>query len=497
MKAILFILGFVLTAISCRADVWEDREGFVDPAKVRAAAMIKPHPRQLAWQQLELTCFFHFGINTFTNKEWGDGTEDPKLFNPTELDCRQWVKTVKEAGFKLAILTAKHHDGFCLWPSKYTDYDVAASSYKNGQGDVVKEFVDACRAEGIKIGIYLSPWDRHEPTYGTDDYNDYFDNQINEIFDLYGPDIDEFWFDGANGEGPNGKKQVYDWNRFYKTIRERNDNCVIAVSGPDVRWVGNESGLARESEWSVVPATARDQDDISAAFEEGGFHYDDISPEEMADLGITPYEYDASSEYMGDRVAISAAEEAIWYPAECDTSIRPGWFYHKSQDGLVKSLSKLMDIYYKSVGRNSVLLLNIPPDQRGLLHDRDVKRLTDFGNTIRDVFGNNKAAGAVRTDSEVTGEDYQMTIELDLGSEEWINRLSIGENIANGQRVEKFALEVWTGRKWKEVVRSTTIGYKRLLKFPLQKAQKVRINIVQSRYIPEISSIGLYYSSLY
>ena len=267
----------------------------------------------------------------------------------------------------------------------------------------------------------------------------------------------------------------------------------IAVSGPDVRWVGNESGLARESEWSVVPATAMDQDDISAAFEEGGFHYDDISPEEMADLGITPYEYDD----MGDRVAISAAEEAIWYPAECDTSIRPGWFYHKSQDGLVKSLSKLMDIYYKSVGRNSVLLLNIPPDQRGLLHDRDVKRLTDFGNTIRDVFGNNKAAGAVRTDSEVTGEDYQMTIELDLGSEEWINRLSIGENIANGQRVEKFALEVWTGWKWKEVVRSTTIGYKRLLKFPLQKAQKVRINIVQSRYIPEISSIGLYYSSLY
>lgn len=498
MKKAVFFFILMVSVLSCNAtDAWEDREGFVDPEKVRAAAEVKPHPRQLAWQQLELTCFFHFGINTFTDVEWGDGTEDPKLFNPTELDCRQWVKAVKAAGFKLAILTAKHHDGFCLWPSKYTTHDVASSSYKNGQGDVVKEFVDACRAEGIKIGIYLSPWDRHEETYGTDAYNDYFDNQINEIFDLYGPDIDEFWFDGANGEGPNGKKQVYDWNRFYKTIRERNDNCVIAVSGPDVRWVGNESGLARESEWSVVPATAKDQDDIAAAFEEGGFHYENITPEEMEALGITSYNYDPSSEYMGDRVDISAAEEAIWYPAECDTSIRPGWFYHDYQNLQVKSLAKLMDIYYKSVGRNSVLLLNIPPDKRGLLHDRDVKRLKEFGDTIKEIFGENRAAGAKRTDSEVSGENYQMTVELDLGEEKWFNRLSIGENIANGQRVEKFALEVWNGRDWKEVERSTTIGYKRLLKFPLQKAQKVRINIVQSRYIPEISSIGLYYSSLY
>ena len=202
MKKAVFFFILMVSVLSCNAtDAWEDREGFVDPEKVRAAAEVKPHPRQLAWQQLELTCFFHFGINTFTDVEWGDGTEDPKLFNPTELDCRQWVKAVKAAGFKLAILTAKHHDGFCLWPSKYTTHDVASSSYKNGQGDVVKEFVDACRAEGIKIGIYLSPWDRHEETYGTDAYNDYFDNQINEIFDLYGPDIDEFWFDGAKPLG--------------------------------------------------------------------------------------------------------------------------------------------------------------------------------------------------------------------------------------------------------------------------------------------------------
>ena len=238
MKKAVFFFILMVSVLSCNAtDAWKkDREGFVDPEKVRAAAEVKPHPRQLAWQQLELTCFFHFGINTFTDVEWGDGTEDPKLFNPTELDCHQWVKAVKAAGFKLAILTAKHHDGFCLWPSKYTTHDVASSSYKNGKGDVVKEFVDACRAEGIKIGIYLSPWDRHEPTYGTDAYNDYFDNQINEIFDLYGPDIDEFWFDGANGEGPNGKIQVYDWTRFYKT-RRGNRNGAWFRQRPGIRTI--------------------------------------------------------------------------------------------------------------------------------------------------------------------------------------------------------------------------------------------------------------------
>lgn len=474
---------------ACNLKIWaDDREGEVDMAKVRAAAMVTPHPRQLAWQQLELTAFFHFGINTFTGNEWGDGTEDPKLFNPTELDCRQWVKAVKAGGFKLAILTAKHHDGFCLWPSAYTDHDVASSSYKNGKGDIVREFVDACRAENIKIGIYLSPWDRHEKTYGSDAYNDYFDNQIREIFDNYGPDIAEFWFDGAVD---SDIKQMYDWNRFYKTIREKNPDCVIAVSGPDVRWVGNESGLARESEWSVVPASARNQDQIASAFENGGFHYTEPDKE------IAMYDYNALDEYLGDRVSVSQAEETIWYPAECDTSIRPGWFYHESQNIQVKSLSKLMDIYYSSVGRNSVLLLNIPPDKRGLLHEKDVERLKEFGDTLREVFSYNKAAGAVRTDSDVTGENYEMTIELDLGSSQYFNRLSIGENIANGQRVEKFALEVWNGYRWKEVDRSTTIGYKRLLKFPRQKAQKVRIRIVQARYTPEIASIGLYNSSWY
>ncbi|MDY3938922.1 MAG: alpha-L-fucosidase [Spirochaetia bacterium] len=487
MKRTTLILMIIAVA-GCNVDVWKDREGAVDLAKIRSAAMVKPHERQLAWQQLELTAFFHFGINTFTGNEWGDGKENPKMFNPTQLDCRQWVKAIKAGGFKLAILTAKHHDGFCLWPSDYTDHDVASSSYKNGKGDVVQEFVDACRAENIKIGIYLSPWDRHEKTYGTEAYNEYFNNQIIEIFDKYGPDIDEFWFDGAVD---SEIKQMYDWNRFYNTIREKNPNCVIAVCGPDVRWVGNESGLARESEWSVVPASAQDQNEISSSFEEGGFHYTEPNKE------IEMYQYDSSSEFLGDRVSVSEAEKTVWYPAECDTSIRPGWFYHESQDIQVKSLSTLMDIYYKSVGRNSVLLLNIPPDKRGLLHEKDVERLKEFGDTVREVFSRNIAVNAVRKDSTPEGADYRMTVELDLGSSQYFNRLSIGENIANGQRVEKFALEVWNGYKWKEVERSTTIGYKRLLKFPRQKAQKVRIRIEQARFTPEISSIGLYNSLWY
>lgn len=488
MKKKVLALTLAVALSSCQFLVQKNNSNISDLQKVHEAANVKPHPRQLAWQQLEMTAFFHFGINTFTGREWGNGAEDPQLFLPTELDCRQWIRSVKAAGFKLAILTAKHHDGFCLWPSRYTDHDVASSSYKDGKGDVVAEFMQACRDEGMKIGIYLSPWDRHEKSYGTQAYNDYFDNQIREIFETYGNDIDEFWFDGAVDSDVH---QLYDWNRFYKTIREKNPDCVIAICGPDVRWVGNESGLARESEWSVVPASVQNQEEIAADFKAGGFHYT------RPDKEIQLYQFDTTSARLGDRSSISQAEELIWYPAECDTSIRPGWFYHESQDSQVKSLSQLMDIYYRSVGRNSVLLLNIPPDKRGLVHENDVKRLQEFGKTISALFADNLAAAAVRTDSPVDGDDFQMTVELDLGKPQQFNRLSIAENIADGQRVEKFVLEVWNGRSWKEVVRSTTIGYKRLLKFRKQEAQKVRIRIEQARSVPQISSIGLYNSPRY
>ena len=267
----IFALAAALVAAPLHAQLRFADFSAPEIAKIAQVAQVKPHPRQVAWQQLELTAFIHFGVNTFTDREWGTGKEDPKVFNPTALDCRQWAKALKDAGFKLAILTAKHHDGFCLWPSKLTNHTVAASLWKDGKGDVCREFAEACRAEGIKVGFYLSPWDRHEPSYGTDAYNDFFVGQLNELFDNYGP-IDEIWFDGACGEGPNGKKQVYDWSRYYATIRERNPDCVIAVSGPDVRWVGNESGLARDSEWSVIPAEAVNNEAVRDGF--APFHFD-------------------------------------------------------------------------------------------------------------------------------------------------------------------------------------------------------------------------------
>ncbi|MCX7006821.1 MAG: alpha-L-fucosidase, partial [Kiritimatiellaeota bacterium] len=287
-----------------------------------------PSPEQLAWQRMELTMFLHFGVNTFSDREWGTGKEEEQSFNPTALDCRQWARTAKAAGFKLLILTAKHHDGFCLWPTKLTEHCVRNSPWKNGQGDVARKFVEACHAEGLKVGLYLSPWDRNNPKYGSDAYNDYFVGQLTELLTNYGP-VDEMWFDGACGEGPNGKKQVYDWPRYYATIRKLMPHALIAISGPDIRWVGNESGVARLGEKS-------------------------------AQRGGTP------------RCA----------PAECDVSIRPGWFYHATEDAKVKSLAKLIEIYFASVGRNSSLLLNVPPDRRGLMAEPDVARLKEFGEVV-------------------------------------------------------------------------------------------------------------------
>ena len=276
-----------------------------------------PSPQQLAWQRHEFIAFAHFGINTFTDREWGEGKEDPRLFNPTEFDAGQWAAALQDAGVKLLILTAKHHDGFCLWPSKFTEHCVKNSPWRGGQGDVVREVVEALREKQIRVGLYLSPWDRNQPTYGdSPKYNEYFRNQLRELLTNYGA-IDEVWFDGACGEGPNGKRQEYDWPSYYALIRELQPNALIAISGPDIRWVGNESGVARENESSVV---TRDG-------------------------------------------------QLVWHPAECDVSIRPGWFYHPSEDDKVKSLATLADIYFKSVGRNSVLLLNIPPDRRGRIAD--------------------------------------------------------------------------------------------------------------------------------
>ena len=479
--------------------------------KIRAAAFIKPTKRQLEWQKLEFTAFFHFGINTFTNREWGYGNEDPELFQPSKLDCEQWAKTCKDSGIKLAIITAKHHDGFCLWPSKYTEHDVESTSWRNGKGDVVGDFVKACRKYDIKIGIYLSPWDRHEKTYGSDAYNDYFVNQIDEILSTYGP-VDEFWFDGACGEGPNGKKQQYDWNRYYKRIREYNNDTVIAISGPDVRWVGNEDGLARESEWSVVPSASLNQDLVKEGFED--FHFEDISEQTLDKMDISMPIIKWYSDELGSREELLAADSLVWYPAECDVSIRPGWFYHKAEDKLVKSLDRLLEIYYKSIGRNSVLLLNIPPNREGLVHQNDVARLKEFKTAIDSTFSNNFLHAedvVIKIDNinikELNDGDYSTiwkaekssvinSVEIELNKPMLVDRAMIQENIATGQRVEYVSLEYYAFGMWHQAASVTTVGYKRLIRFKPIKAQKFRFIFKKQRAEIEINELGLYKSSL-
>lgn len=465
---------------------------------IRKAANVTPSAKQMAWQEMELTAFLHFGINTFTNREWGDGTENPKLFNPKALDARQWVKTCKDAGMKLIILTAKHHDGFCLWPSKYTDHSVKSSPWKNGKGDVVNELAIACREQGVKLGIYLSPWDRNSAVYGTDTYNDYFVNQLTELLSNYG-EVAEVWFDGANGEGPNGKKQVYDWQRYYQTIRHLQPNAVIAIVGPDVRWVGTESGYGRDTEWSVVPAEVQDEDEVAAqSQQQAGTFRPSINP---------------TSKDLGSRDKIVNAKRLVWYPSEVDVSIRPGWFYHKKQDNKVKSVQKLLDIYYSSVGKNSLLLMNIPPDKNGLIHKNDVHTLEKWRAVLDQTFEVNLASNATVTFVNHSSDEgasvltdgndatYRIAdsripvIELSLDGEKSFDRLMLQEKITVGQRVEKFKVEAMINGKWKTISEGTTIGYKRLMRFPELTTNQVRLTILKSRATPALATFGLYKSA--
>ena len=484
----LSLLALLLAALGpaapCPAQTRVANLSAAELAKLAAVAQVRPAPRQLAWQRLELTAFVHFGVNTFTNREWGNGKEDPKVFNPTALDCRQWARTLKDAGFKLAILTAKHHDGFCLWPSKLTAHTVAASPWKDGKGDLCREFADACRAEGLKVGFYLSPWDRHEPTYGTEAYNDFFVGQLDELFENYGP-IDEIWFDGACGEGPNGKRQRYDWARYYAAIREHNPDCVIAVSGPDVRWVGNESGLARESEWSVIPAEAVSNEAVRDGF--APFHFDGQDIAQQARRALAQEKLSANSPSLGALDEALASRQCVWYPAECDVSIRPGWFWHPEQDTQVKTLDKLLSIYDRSVGRNAVLLLNVPPTTQGLLHETDVARLKAFGEALRKTFGTNLLGPVKPGQTEVT---LPVPILADT--------LVAQEDIAHGQLVERFRFEAKRpgSDAWEPLAAATTIGHKRILRLnaPVEIAA-LRLVVEESRAEPRILSIGAHRSA--
>ncbi len=419
--------------------------GAVRPAEAMRAFWQPPRPRptpaQLAWQQDELALFVHFGINTFTDREWGDGTESPALFNPSALDPRQWARAARAAGAKAMVLTAKHHDGFCLWPTATTRHSVASSPWAGGQGDVVRLFVDACRAEGLKAGLYCSPWDRNHPAYGdTPRYNAVYRAQLGELLSRYGP-IAEVWFDGANGEGPNGKRQVYDWPATWALVRQLQPEAVIfSDAGPDVRWIGNERGVAGETHWSTirpesVPYIGASGDDVIRALQEG--HPDG----------------------------------SVWRPGETDVSIRPGWFYHAAEDARVKSVEALVDIYFTSVGRNSKLLLNVPPTRAGVFHETDVARLAGMHAALDALFA--RSVRLAPSAWRVTGaRSAQATFAADDGHPWQV--LELREAIAEGQRVARWRLRTGAGAV---VAEGTTIGHRQLRRVPPVQASQLVLEV--------------------
>ena len=450
--------------------------GDAPDAIVDKASRVVPSKNQLAWQRLEFTAFAHFGMNTFTDREWGDGKESPALFNPTDLDARQWVRTFKDAGMRMLILTAKHHDGFCLWPTATTTHSVRNSPWRNGAGDVVGEVARACREAGLAFGVYVSPWDRHEASYGDSPrYNEFFRAQLRELLTRYGK-IAEVWFDGANGEGPNGKRQVYDWPSYYRVVRELQPEAVIFGMGPDLRWVGTESGYGRETEWSVIPLTLSD----AAAIRPGSLH--------PLDDAFLPR--DLTAKDLGSREAIAKASVLAWYPAETDVSIRRGWFYHASQDAQVKTPEKLVDIYFSSVGRNGVLLLNVPPDTRGRISDADSASLAGMRSLLQRTFGPDGPPTLPTRIGPAAGAPP--VYETALDGKRLYDVAMLQEDIQRGQRVEAFRLEGCTGDDCREIARGTTIGFKRILTFPAIQADRVRLTIEQSRGTPAISRLSLH-----
>lgn len=455
------------------------------------AATVIPSLRQLKWQEIEFYAFCHFGMNTFTGKEWGDGTTPPSVFAPTNFDAEQWVQEIKAAGMRGLILTCKHHDGFCLWPSKFTEYSVKNSPFRGGEGDVVREVSEACRRNGLKFGVYLSPWDRHEPTYGQGEpYNVFYKNQLRELLTEYG-DMFCVWLDGACGEGKNGKVQKYDWQGYYALVRELQPEAAICVSGPDVRWIGNEAGFCRKSEWSVVPAWLSINEYVAKR-------------SQKQDDKKFAKKHNAMQPDLGSRKAIRAETDLIWYPAEVDTSIRPGWFYHEEENAKVKSLKKLYQIYLNSVGGNASLLLNIPPDRTGRLHTADVSRLREFGALLKREFPQNllenaratatsevdtehMASNALTPDTaywESAADDVNPELIVDFGTETAFDSLVLRENIATGQQIESFDLFIQKGQKgkWKRIGKYTVIGSKRICRFKKTYCtRKIRIRIRSHR----------------
>jgi alpha-L-fucosidase len=437
-----------------------------------------PTKQQLEWHELEFYWFIHFGPNTFTDKEWGHGDEPADIFNPTALDCKQWARVAKQSGAKGIILTAKHHDGFCLWPSEYSTHTVRESKWRDGQGDIVKELMQACKENGLKFGIYLSPWDRNHPQYGTPAYNDVYVNTMKELISKYGPFF-EFWWDGANGEGPNGKRQEYDFHRFERTMRELAPNTVVFSDiGPDVRWVGNESGIAGTTNWNYLD---------TAGFKRGA--------------GSPPTDTLNRGNMYGRN----------WIPAECDVSIRPGWFYHKEEDGKVKTSAQLFDLYLKSVGRGANFLLNVPPDRRGLIHEADSAALVGFEKMLRENFASNLALKARKElhykmvvykrdnfadgdpkTTESVNEYKNASFWLKFGTETRLNCIVLSENLEQGQQIAKGKVVLVNGAQEVKEIPFTTIGRKRILTFPTQQVTAVRLLIQDAKGTPVLSEVGAY-----
>ena len=462
----------------------------INYAQTKAPEPCGPTPteNQLRWQEMEFYAFIHFSLNTYTDQSWGYGNEDVNLFNPTELDCRQWARICKESGMTGFILVAKHHCGFCVWPSEYTEYSVKNSPWRDGKGDLIREMADACKEYGLKLGIYVSPWDRNHPEYGRPEYITYFRNQLTEVLTNYGP-IFEVWFDGANGGtgyygGADENRRIdrttyYDWSNTYKLIRKLQLDIVIWNDGgdrADLRWIGTEAGFVGETNWSLLNATGE-------------------VPYNMLHYGVE----------NGDS----------WVPGEVNTSIRPEWFYHPSEDRKVKTLPKLMDTYYNSVGRNGTLLLNFPIMPNGLIHENDEKASLEFGKMIKETFavnlaektkaqasnvrGNAKEFGAANTvdgDKETywaTDDDItKASLTIDFGKPTKFNRFMAQEYIRLGQRVKAFTIEALIDGNWKELAKATTIGYKRILRFPTVETTQLRFNITDSKSCPVISNIGVY-----
>ncbi|MEU1271676.1 alpha-L-fucosidase [Streptomyces sp. NPDC005799] len=464
---------------------------------IRKASQVRPTARQIAWQALEQTAFLHFGVNTFTGLEWGTGDEDPNVFQPTGLDTDQWARALRDGGFRLAILTVKHHDGFVLYPSRYTDHSVASSSWQGGHGDVLRSFADSMRRYGLKVGVYISPADENQYLHGVyangsvrttrtiptlaegddrtpdgfhilpaTDYGAHMLNTLYEVLTEYGP-VDEVWFDGAQGHIPPDKVENYDWDSWYALVRALAPDAAIAVTGPDLRWVGNEDGLARENEWSVIPVKENQYG--------------------RTDWALS---YDTADE--GSRDALVTAQPKTdylqWWPAECDVSIRDGWFYHPDQ--LPKSVDDLTKIWFGSVGRNSVLLLNVPPDTDGRLHDTDVVRLREFRARVERELPRDLARGA-RTARTAAG------VQVDLAAAREVDRVRLAEDIRHGQQVEGFVVESWRDGAWVRAATAGTIGASRilLLSQPVT-ARRWRVRVTGARGPVRIAEFGLYRSEV-